>query len=53
MGVYDLKMRVYLLNYPDVELEKTFKVEIIWCQVTDLDLTPVPLQAYKIFLPKI
>ena len=31
VGVYDLKMRVYLLNYPDVELEKTFKVEIIWC----------------------
>ena len=42
VGVYDLDMRAYLVNYPNVELVKTFRVEIIWCQVTDLDLTPLP-----------
>ena len=42
VGVYNLKMRAYLVNYPNVELFKPFKVEIVWCQVTDLNLSPLP-----------
>lgn len=53
VGIYDLEMRVYLVSYPNVEVRKPFKVEIIWCQVTDLELTPLPVQDYEIFTPAI
>lgn len=53
VGVYDLEIRAYLVDYPNVELVKPFRVEIIWCQVTDLDLTPVPKQVYDVYTPAI
>lgn len=53
VGVYNLELRAYLVNYPAVELLKPFTVEIIWCQVTDLDQTPLPIQKYDIYTPAI
>ena len=46
-------MRAYLVDYPNVELIKQFIVEIIFCQVTDLDLTVAPVQTYDIYRPAI
>ena len=41
-GIYELEMRVYLLDYPNVEIRKKFQVEIVVCQVIDLVPTPLP-----------
>ena len=40
VGMHDLFMRVYLENYPDVETIQPFQVEIIYCQVLDLQQMP-------------
>ena len=53
MGVYNLELRAYLVNYPAVELLKPFIVEIVYCQVTDLDQTLLPVQKYDIYTPAI
>ena len=36
VGLYDIEVRVYLKDYPDVEAFQTFCVEIDHCQVTDM-----------------
>lgn len=41
VGVYNLEMRSYLVNYPTVELVQPFVLDINWCQVTDLELFPI------------
>lgn len=43
VNVYELDLRAYLVNYPEVELIKRFRVEVFWCQVTGL--TPKPIIA--------
>jgi len=53
VGVYELDLRAYLVEYPNVELVKKFKIKIIWCQVTDLQPTPVTRQTYDVYTPAI
>jgi len=48
-----LEMRAYLINYPNVDLVKPFVIEIIWCQVIDLEQTLVDPQSYDVYTPAI
>lgn len=42
IGIYDLEMKVFLIDYPSVSSLATFQVIIGDCQVTDLDQNLVP-----------
>ena len=53
VGEYDIEARVYLQDYPDVEKFVTFKVTILYCQVTDMQQMPVPDQVYTVYTPLI
>ena len=37
IGVYLIEAKVSLVNYPLVSTDVQFTVEIIYCQVTDMD----------------
>ena len=53
IGIYDIEMKVSLVDYPTVFSLATFQVIIGDCQVTDLDQNAVPRQIYDVYTPLI
>ena len=49
VGVYDLEMKAFLVDYPAVQLIKSWTVEIVPCQITDLIMTDIAPKTYSLY----
>ena len=52
-GLYTIGAKISLAKYPAILSTTTFKVQINYCAVTDMQQQPVPEQFYNVYTPSL